>query len=120
MGMDSGVREDNAMRPLSFDEQTAFRLYHERKSERQIARELGVSLTAVHKWRVRRNLPVLTIDRVNKEPYRTKHHYKNILTFTQSKEMELFLKSISLAARKAKEFNCEIDVANFMEKWRAS
>lgn len=53
--------------PGRINTKKAYRLYKEKKSDIQIAKELGVSRQAVYDWRVSRDLPQLNVKAGDKE-----------------------------------------------------
>lgn len=102
---------------LTFNETMAFQLYHELKSDLEIAKTIGKSPSTIHSWRKRNNLPSISIDHRREDTWQTHRDYRTVLSPEQSKQMNTFLRALSWAGRIAVEAGVKPDVKEFINAY---
>ena len=107
-----------------FDQEIALILYHELKTDIEIAETLGTSKSTIRGWRQRKSLenlnakPKLKPKTIRCQTPHKPKSYHDILTPEQSKEMQQFLKVLSKVGRKAVEAGVKPDVGRLINAWR--
>jgi len=101
---------------MTFDETLALQLYHELKSDNQIAKAVGRSKSAIASWRMRRNLPSLqTIFRPKFDDSEFKSsNYRDVLNPTQANHMRQFLFQLFLAGKQVVKAGVKPNVGEFI------
>lgn len=109
-------------RKMTFDETIALKLYHELRSDPEIAKSLGVLTLVIRSWRQRRKLPVI-YQRPKavvkpKSVTETRLNFREVLTPVQSKNMNQFLHALIWASDKAREAGQSVSVGKCIDAWR--
>jgi len=103
---------------LTFDPPAALKLYHQLKTDSEIADILGVQQSTIKSWRQRENLKVLTVKKKTKYYIPQKpRSYREVLTPSQSIEMNHFLRVLSKVGRKAVEAGVKPDVGRLINTY---
>jgi len=106
----------------TFDESEALELYHEHKTDVEIAAAVGSKKGTITSWRNRSNLPNISTDYHNKVAYpdeRAGVSYRSVLNEEQAEKMHCFLCALSWAHSEAKKRGLEKPrIMWFMDEWR--
>ena len=111
----------------SFDESSALILYHQHKTDSEIAKGVRSLTATIRNWRKRRGLPNISPNarpaQVGKKKVQYPGEtggvdYRKALTKEQAKEMNRFLRSLSWATNKAKEAGVKPNVDAFIRAWQ--
>lgn len=97
----------------TFNETLAFQLYHERKSDGDIAQIVGVKRGAIYRWRQKYNLQP-NFDRVGNDQ---SCHYSEVLTREESVKMKRFLSDLLWVGKTAIRAGVKPDIGKFMLAW---
>ena len=104
-----------------FDQEIALILYHELKTDTEIAETLGTSKSTIRGWRQRKRLENLNAKPKQKPIYyqapQKPKSYRDILTPSQSIEMNHFLRVLSKIGRKAVEAGVKPDVGRLINAY---
>ena len=113
------------MSKTSFDETKALELYHDHKTDTEIAKGVGALTVTIRGWRKRRGLPNISPSArqtVNRSSgitvvYQSGVDYRTALDPAQAIEMGRFLGTLLWAADKSKEAGIKPNVDIFMRAW---
>lgn len=108
------------MPPLTFNEKKALELYHDHKTDQEIAKGAGGLTTTISSWRKRKGMPNISPNaRIAYDPrdYKSGVDYRKALDPSQAVEMNRFLSTLLWAAEIAKEAGVKPNVDNFIKAW---
>ncbi len=108
------------MRPITFDQTKAKKLYLKLKSDAEIGKALNVPPSTIKSWRQRERLKDIAVKKNTKRYHKPKKrkNYADVLPFEQAIEMNKFLKTLSRVGRIAVKAGVKPDVGKLMNAWR--
>lgn len=116
-----------SMAKTSFDETLALSLYHDHKTDTEIAKGVGSLTITIRSWRKRRGLKNISPSarpnakypkpEANKPKEYGGVDYRTALGSAQAKEMGKFLRTLLRAADKAKAVGVKPNIDIFMRAW---
>ena len=122
------------MPPSIFDKTEALKLYHQHKTDTEIAKAVGSYTVTIRSWRNREGLTNISPSaRPRKKAVRNKEvegvsypgegggvDYRSALNPEQANAMNKFLRAVLWAGAKAREAGIKPDVGLFIKIWRGN
>ena len=104
----------------TFDKTKALQLYHQHKTDTEIAKEVGSYTGTIRSWRNREGLTNISPNAKPKASYPGANggmDYRLALDPEKANAMNKFLRAVLWAGGKAKEAGIKPDVGNFIKAW---